>query len=533
MRAAIYCRVSTEDQEREGTSLRSQREACEKLAKEHGYDVPDGFSYVETYSGLILERPKLNELRETIRDGAIDVVIAYALDRVSRDPVHFILLQEEMERSGIDLQLVTEDVDTSDMGKLIAHIRGFSAKLEVEKIKERTMRGQKQRAKAGRFPSGWRGRLFGYDYIPGKGVGEGVRNINEEQTEWVRQIYNWYVTENIGIERIAFRLNELGVPTPSGGSLWNVSTVWSILQNRNYIGETFAFTQTRGNLPKSSNRSTKTRTKKVIKKPREEWIEIPDATPPIIDLHLFDLAQIKLKRNKERASRNKKHQYLLSGHVKCQRCGRPYWGYLSRGKWKDTIYLKRYYRCAGKLRRISPGQCDNRNINADEIEELIWQEVDKIMSHPQMVLSELERRKHDPNQETRLAKELQQIDNRLRVLDRDQEGLLQWALRGFPEETVVKENEKINRERSRLKDRRSDLEKLLVEAKQHQFEIDDIERCCELIRNNMKHCTYEEMRLVLEALQLEIWVDGNEVSLNGSIPISIDGIVSSRVQYTR
>ncbi|NQT72017.1 MAG: recombinase family protein [Chloroflexi bacterium] len=529
-KAAIYCRVSTLDQEQEGTSLLSQREACEKFAKEHGYDVPDGFCFIETYSGLSLDRPKLNELRDVIRDGAIDTVIAYALDRVSRDPVYFILLQEEMERSGIDLQLVTEDVDTSDMGKLISYIRGFSAKLEAQKIKERTMRGQKERAKAGKFPSGWRGRLFGYDYIPGKGVGEGVRYINEELAEWVRQIYNWYVTEDIGIERIAFRLNELGVPTPSGGNLWNASTVSCILQNRSYIGETYAFTQTHGNLPKSSNRSTKTKTKKVIKKPREEWIEIPNATPPIIDRNLFDLVQIKLKRNKERSRRNKKYQYLLSNHIKCQRCGRPYWGYLSRGKWKDKTYLTRYYRCAGKLRRISPVQCNNHNINADEIEKLLWQEVDKIMSHPQMVLSELERRKYDRNQETRLTKELQQIDNRLRVLDRDQQGLLQWAIKGFPEEAIVKENEKMNQERSRLRDRRSDLEKLVVDAKQHQFGLEDIERCCELIRNNMKNCTYEEMRLVLEALQLEIWVDGEEVSLTGAIPISVDGIVSNRVE---
>ena len=68
MRAAIYCRVSTEDQEREGTSLQSQLEACKKLAQERDYEVLEEFIAIETYSGLSLERPKLNELREWVRN---------------------------------------------------------------------------------------------------------------------------------------------------------------------------------------------------------------------------------------------------------------------------------------------------------------------------------------------------------------------------------------------------------------------------------------------------------------------------------
>ena len=115
MKAAIYCRVSTEDQEREGSSLQSQLEACEKIAQERDYEVPLELIVLETYSGLSLDRPKLNELREWVRDKQVDVVIAYTLDRLSRDPVHFIILQEELERVGVELILVTEDIDSSDL----------------------------------------------------------------------------------------------------------------------------------------------------------------------------------------------------------------------------------------------------------------------------------------------------------------------------------------------------------------------------------------------------------------------------------
>jgi len=131
MKAGIYCRVSTEDHEREGTALQSQLEGCKKLAGEKGYEVLNEFTSMETYSGLTLDRPKLNEVRQWVRDREVDAVIAYTLDRLSRDPVHFIILQEELERVGVTLIMVTEDIDSSDMGKLIAHIRGFAAKLEA------------------------------------------------------------------------------------------------------------------------------------------------------------------------------------------------------------------------------------------------------------------------------------------------------------------------------------------------------------------------------------------------------------------
>ena len=137
MKAAIYCRVSTEDQAVDGTSLGSQKEACLKKAQELGYDPSEDYTILETYSGLSLDRPKLSQLRQWIRDKAVDVVIAYTLDRLSRDPVHFIILQEELERADVSLIMVTEDIDSSDLGRLITYIKGFAAKLEAEKIKER------------------------------------------------------------------------------------------------------------------------------------------------------------------------------------------------------------------------------------------------------------------------------------------------------------------------------------------------------------------------------------------------------------
>ncbi len=189
--AAIYCRVSTDNQESEGTSLQTQLEACLKYCQEKGYDVAYRFS--EAYSGLTLDRPKLNELRELIRNEQIDVVVVYCLDRLSRDPTHGVILIEELEKHHISLEAVTETVDSSEVGKLISYIRGFASKLEAEKIKERTLRGKRERAKEGKIPHGGFARLYGYDYdkITKK------RTVNETETYWVKQMFEWLVNERL------------------------------------------------------------------------------------------------------------------------------------------------------------------------------------------------------------------------------------------------------------------------------------------------------------------------------------------------
>ncbi|MFC1893832.1 recombinase family protein, partial [Chloroflexota bacterium] len=185
-RAAVFTRVSTEDQEREGTSLQTQLEACSNYCRDKGYDVYYRFN--ETYSGLMLDRPKLNELRDLVRSGDIDVVVVYCLDRLSRDPTHGVILIQELEKHRVTLEAVTEDIDNSELGKLISYIRGFASKLEAEKIRERTMRGKKARAKEGHLPTGGAAKPYGYDYIK-DGDKNGRRVINEIEAGWVKKIF--------------------------------------------------------------------------------------------------------------------------------------------------------------------------------------------------------------------------------------------------------------------------------------------------------------------------------------------------------
>lgn len=332
MRAAIYCRVSTEDQEREGTSLESQRESCLDKARELGYEIDEEFTILETYSGLTLDRSKLPQLRQWIRDKEVDAVVAYTLDRLSRDPVHFIILQGELEKAGVELILVTETMDSSDLGKLITYIKGYAAKLEAEKIRERTMRGARTRASHGKIPIGGTGKLYGYTYIVGKGDHEGIRYINEDQAKWVREMYRWLVDEGLTVYAITLRLRALDVPTPGRGKFWHRSTVHEILRNPAYMGKTYVFTYSYAE-PKTNPDTGARKRKRLVRKPAEEWVEIPGATPAIISQETFETTRAKLQQNKRLSHRNAKREYLLSGYVFCRRCGRRY-------RAKNTKYKK-------------------------------------------------------------------------------------------------------------------------------------------------------------------------------------------------
>jgi len=462
---------------------------------------------MEAYSGLSLDRPKLSELRDLIRNKEIDIVIAYALDRFSRDPVHFILLQDEMEKHGVNLLFVTETVDSSDLGKLISHIRGYAAKLETVKIKERTSRGLRERVKSGRLPAGQQCHLYGYTYIPGKGVGEGIRIINEDTAKWVREVYRWFTEEGLGIERIAFRLRDLGIPTATGKGMWMPTAIWSMLKNEAYTGKTWV------------NQF----------KPRSEWIEIPDATPAIISQEIYDVAQVQLQRNREKSSRNNRHDYLLSGHMFCKRCGRPYWGFWKNIVWNNIKHAKRYYHCAGKFKREFPNTCDNKNFNADKVEAIIWEEIENVLAKPEIILESLGQQ---TGNEDKLIQELKEIKSRLTELDKEQLQLLQWALKGFPENTVIADNNRINTTRGRLKVRETELTNLIEQNKQAREDITGVKNTLELIKSNTKNPTFEVKRQALEWLRIKVWVDGTQLSISGVVNPGLVGSNSSAWQKT-
>ncbi len=510
--AAIYCRVSTDNQEAEGTSLQTQLDACLNYCHGKVYDATYRFS--EAYSGLTIDRSKLNELRKLVRNEQIDVVVVYCLDRLSRDPTHGVILTQELEKHGVILEAVSETVESTELGKLINYIRGFASKLEAEKIRERTMRGKKAKARMGQIPGGGFARTYGYDYVKKSGNNGGRRVINETEARWVRQIYHWLVYDGLSTTAITKKLNTLNAPTKHGG-FWKKQTVSAILKNRSYPGKTYAFTMSRN--------------KAKYSKPESEWIEVPDATPAIIDQELFDAVQKQLRINSTKATRNKKRNYLLAGHLCCRHCGRAYYSYFNSTHIKGKRYEKRRYRCSGSLKLIEPiNHCHNKSWSANTLESLVWSQIERVLDNPELIITEIQKQRQDANQLGVLESELQQMERRLKKLDREQKELLDNALRGFPESLIIAENKHINDKRLNLQAQKTELETQIKASQEATTSLPKLERFVELIREKLFALDFETKRMALEMLSIKVWIDNQNVEITGVLPVSDDAIVTTQ-----
>ncbi len=498
--AATYCRVSTDNQEAGGTSLQTQLEGCLKYCQDKSYDVRYRFS--EAYSGLCLERPELDKLRDLVRSENIDVVVCYSLDRLSRDPVHGVILTQELEKHHIGLEAVTETIDNSELGKLISYIRGYASKLEAEKIRERTMRGKRARAKEGRIPSGGGTRIYGYDYIKVSQENGGRRVINEIEASWVRQMYDWLINEGLSTNAIVYRLRALNAPTKSG-KIWAKYSVQKILTNPAYTGKFYAFT-TKGH--------------KRFSRPQSDWIEIKGVTPTIIPQETFEAAQRQLQINRTRTVPSTKYQYLLRGHLRCAQCGRSFAGRLGSGSFKKGKHPYRTYRCIGNLRMYAPiERCQNKGWSASKLERIVWTEIERYLSEPELIISELERQRQETSQLDVFETELQQIERQLRAVDQEQHQLLQWAIKGFPESQVETENKRLNKARETLIARKKELEARIKACQDTIINVPNLEAFIKQIQAGVANLDFEGKRLALDMLNIIVWLDGENIEITGII----------------
>src|SRR3954451_11765706 len=186
MRVIIYSRVSTDAQERDGTSLDTQERSCNEFAQSQGWRVVEAIR--DAASGFSLERTGIERMRQLLRAGAVDVVIAYAVDRLSRNQNQIGVIFDEIQQAGARLEFVTERFEDTAVGRFILAARAFIAEVEREKIVERTTRGKLERAKSGRIPQAYGRGCYGYTY----NSATGQREIEPFQAEVVRRIFTRY-----------------------------------------------------------------------------------------------------------------------------------------------------------------------------------------------------------------------------------------------------------------------------------------------------------------------------------------------------
>lgn len=367
IRAAIYLRVSTEEQARHGFSLAAQREACRERARQLGAAEIVEFAD-EGVSGALLQRPGLSALREALRSGAVQLVVALDPDRLARNLSHQLLLTEEIERARARLEFVNFEWRNTPEGQLFYAVRGAIAQYEKEKIRERTSRGRQQKAKSGRLPLAF--RPYGYDYDRTTAM----LVVNDAEAEVVRRIFRWFVTDGLGPNGIAQRLNQLGIPARKGG-LWHRNVVRQILCNPVYTGTFYANRYDTSGLGLNRHRPPEERVAATLRPP-VEWIAIP--VPALVDRATWEQAQQLLQQARRLWSGRPRAEYLLSGLVVCGRCGRGMTGLRA----KEWGRRRRIYTCRRGGQGAREGGCGCR-VDAERLERLVWNQLSVWLGDPE------------------------------------------------------------------------------------------------------------------------------------------------------
>jgi site-specific DNA recombinase len=431
--AAIYARVSSE-QQREAHTIASQTAMLIEFAKGHNLEVPKEWVFEdEGYSGATLERPGLERVRDLAAEGQIQVVLAYAPDRLSRKYAYQILLMEELARNGVETVFVKAPQGSSAEDQLLVQFQGMIAEYERAQILERSRRGKRHRAQSGEV-SVMSGAPYGYRYIRKTDETLAAYAVLEAEARVVQRIYEMYTVAGLSIGEITRQINTEGIPTRKASARWERSTVWAVLRNSAYRGVAY-FGKTRASARMRVVRPLRRRgvitpsTTAGHERPPEEWIEI--AVPALVSNDTFARAQELLLENKIRSRRRTIEPSIVQGLVSCRKCGYAF----SRTSTRTSARKIHYYKCIGSdsWRKLGGPVCDNRRlIRQDLLDQIVWAEVIRLLEDPTLIQQELDRRlaaarSSDPTQkrEQSLQRELVHVGKGIeRLLCAYQEALL-------------------------------------------------------------------------------------------------------------
>ena len=517
IRAVVYSRVSTDAQERDGTSLDTQERACEEYVSANGWALVE--SIRDTASGSSLDRPGIERLRMLLRQCTVDVVVAYDVDRLSRNQNQIGVLFDEAEQAGAQLQFVMEKFEDTATGRFILAARAFIGEVEREKISERTMRGKAERARTGKIPQGTGKGCYGYRYNPETGK----REVDEYQAMVVRQTFQRYA-ETRSFSAVSQELNQAGIPSFAGGQ-WYPLTIRRQLLNESYTGR-FIYRKTKR--VRTRNGGTQGFTKKQIARAPEEWIVVNDACPRIVDEEIWQRVQSILHDPERTKHRTSSRFYMLRGRARCGVCGSSMVG--------QTLTVKgrpfRYYRCRHVYDKNTSRSCTARYVRGDKLESTVWDEIGRVLANPGVVLHELENRTEAKADVKRIAR----LESEIASLAEREERLVRlYTLGNVSDEIVQKQSEEISRERAGLEQLLSTLQRP-TGFNSEFVDGDLLKQVCLGVTQWLEKADEADKREVLEALQVSVEATASTATLTGVLPLEVPEFIkdeqSSRCSFS-
>lgn len=526
IKAAIYCRVSSEEQ-KQGKTINSQIKELEDFAKANNYEIAERY-IDEGWSGAILERPALDRLRDEATKGLLEAVLINDVDRLSREMLHLGIIKRDLEKKGIKVIFRKLPNSGDPLSNFMINVLGSFAEFERQMISDRIRRGKKYKVEIRNIIMG-NTSPYGYDYFPKTKEQEGFYKVNKKEAKIVKMMFDWVVKEGLSQRQVVKRLWEQKIPARKSSG-WAASSVQRVLANPTYIGITY---WNKHKSVESENRPAKTGYRKQGNgrrlRPREEWIPIklPDHLK-IIDENVFYEAQTQLQRNKYYARRhNTKNFYLLRGLTWCGHCDYRYNG--------TSCHGTPYYRCSNRLRMFpKPATCKGGLINASKIEGLVWDAVVKAIQNPDIITEQVrnfeERQKQLPAETEQNIKE---IKGEFKNLEKEEERLFDaYRKEVIQLEQFKREIGKINSERSRLNIELEKLENKSSSPSPKKEIVKSIKEYCQIFKEKLTKFTPEQKQSFLRLLLEKITIKDKNLEISGIIPLYDKSLLCSDIMLT-
>ena len=371
---ALYCRLSRDDElSGESNSIKNQKLILSKYAENNKFQnikffVDDG------YSGTTFTRPAFMEMMELAESGQIGTIIVKDHSRLGRNRlVVGQLLEEDFVRLNIRYIAIMDNIDSS---------KGLNDFLPIQDwFNEMHAKNTSQKVRAVLKSKGESGISLANNVPYGYKKDENDKTkwvIDETSAEVVKEIYNLFI-QGHGTFEIARILTKRNIMTPAEYFIsvgrkfpsklqefkhqWNATTVASILDRQEYIGDTVNF--------KYTIRSYKDKTKVPI--PKENWQIFKNTHEPIIDEYTWNIAQ-ELRNNRKKPTRSGKKS-IFSGLLFCNDCGKKMYFQSP----VTDINAKDHYRCSSYKKNIS--LCTSHWITDEVLQVLVLENIQKVVAY--------------------------------------------------------------------------------------------------------------------------------------------------------
>ena len=338
LRVAAYCRVSTEEEEQQGSFEIQKLYYTEKINSTPEWEVAgiyadDGISGVHTK-----KRDGFNQMIQDCKKRKIDLILTKSISRFARNTLDSIQYVRMLKQMGIAVVFEKENINTTTMNsEMILTVLSAFAQAESESISQNVARGKRMGYKHGKFAFPY-GRIIGYR----KGA-DGKPEIIPEQAEIIRLIFNSYL-QGDSLQSIKAKLETAGALTARGNTAWSAQSIQRILQNEKYCGDVL--------LQKTFTEDVLTGVhKKNTGQLPQYYIE--NYHDGIVSKQMFREVQTEIARRNSKSAANQRKRrrgrynskYALSERLVCRDCGSPY----KRVTWNIHGRKQIVWRCVNRI----------------------------------------------------------------------------------------------------------------------------------------------------------------------------------------